>query len=1534
MLRRLLRLLVVLSVIAVLAVVAVWLLTNTDFGRERVRRMALSMLGGATHGIVKIGAVHGNLLSGATFVGVSITDSTGNPFLVADSLSGHYVIRRFLSKKIEIDDLVLYHPRVVVERLPGGEWNYRRLWPQTKPTGPVDTMPGWGSWVKFTNATVFNGDIVVRSPWEPSRGLSARVRDSVAKDALSGGSRLKIIRVPGGFQKVVELAKVNAKMPLVRITDPQHKNRFVQVAALSMLAYPFRPPPAEVKALTGNFDFNDDSLWWKGAAAELPASKLKGDGVYNIDNGDMRLSLGAAPAAFNDFKWLYERFPREGGGTLGLTVQWKGVTQDYIVRDADVRSGSAHIRGDLGATVADTVFYHDADLRFTGLTTKQIDEVYPGLGWPRPGVLAGRAKFSGTLKRLDLDGDITLAAYNRGTSRVIAKGVVGFNGKPVVVSARDLHVRMAPLQIDIVKILFPTLPVGGTLSGTLTLNGIGSSQLVATNLDVVHQDGANVTHAVGRGAVHTTGRQTLDLDVQARPLALAELTKFAPSLPFKGLATGPIHAHGPIDAMAVDTRLAVPGGATFGLRGTVDFLSKELGYDVVADATNLDLSRVLAGAPTTALTGGGTASGRGFKPATMYSDLAFDFGPSSVDTIGVDSLIVHARLASGLVTVTRAQVRGSGAMVDVAGQFGLDARHNGTLTYAVAVDSLGTIGRFLPGLGPDTGAMKPRPLITAQRLRRARADSARADRATEVARAISGRPAARVQVDTPSAVPRNVLAGSLRADGTITGSVSRFSLQGTAAGAGLIVRGNSARRVAATYSWQDARTSRSKMTVSLSGDTISAFGFAFDSLAGDLSYLKPSGTVALYIKQQSQRDYSLRGDFTLDKARNELRLADVTLNFDSTTWQSTHPSKIRWGTSGIEVVDLELRSGVNSRIYANGLLPTKGRANFDLSVRDFDVEEIADLLQSDVAVAGNLTLDAHLEGTAENPTGNGRLDFVRGTYNGSAVPEVHGTFAYADKQLTTNATATDSIGRLLARVDGTVPIDLALSGVTGSRLLDLPIKVTLASDSLPIGLIPQFTDAVSDVGGRAIGNVTVGGTLKKPVLNGSLTLSNAQFKLPATGAFFQQVNGSVRMTGDTVYVDSISASANGPVRVSGVLAVGNWREPAFNLLLTANDAELLNNDRGQIHADAELRLSGPFNQASVTGQVTIIHGVFYVPPPTGKTLVGAGDPAIFNVIDTAIAVQREIFPAQSPLFKNLRVDVDLSVERNTWVRSREANVEVFTDGPMRVSVVGDALTLTGAIDADRGEYTFLTRRFQITRGSAMFIGTPDLNPTLQITAEVQVKQSTGAVNIRVLVGGTLQTPRISLESDAQPPPTQSQLLTYLAFGETSGSLLQAGTPSLVAGDLVSVAAGRLAAIALGEGLNSAEGELARSAGVDVFNITPGTLPVSTAASGFDQFLKGTEFEAGKYVNPRTFASFVTTAGGVTCFGGRGAQDPNNPTSGACAPPGLTLTHRTPKGYRFETGYTPRYIPQAPTLAGQAAPAVGQFGAFIIREWRF
>ncbi|MEP7000192.1 MAG: hypothetical protein ABI969_06920, partial [bacterium] len=955
MLRRLFRLLVVLSVVAVLAVITTWVVTNTDSGRERSRQFVVTLLNGQTHGIVKIDTMHGNMLSQAMLVRVSITDSAGHPFFKADSISLNYVLRSFLKQRLQFTDVIVYHPDVVVTKLPGGEWNYRVLWPSSPPKAPGDTIPGWGSLVTLTNVTIVNGFVTARSPWAPRPGVPAHVRDSIIKDALGAGSRLYITEVPGGYQKVVTLERVSAKVPFVRWADPASKTKYVKVAALRMDAFPFRPPAAKIRALTGNFEFNDDSLWWKGAGAQFPHSAMTGDGVYNLNSGDMRLSLAVTPASFADFDWVYPHFPKDGGGNLLMSVQWKGVTQDYVVRNADLRTGSAHLTGDIGATMTDTVFFHDANVRFTGLTTKQIEAAAPGIHSPRQGALEGRAKFSGTPKRMTFDGDVSFHANGRGTSRVIADGVVGFTPTtPVVVSARDLHVRLEPLQVDIVKILFPLLPIGGTLSGTTTLNGSGAQQLVASHLDIVHVDGRNVSHAVGSASVHTIGRQTLDVDVDTRPIALAELTKFAPKMPFKGMAHGPVHAHGPIDALKVDSRLALPGGGEFGLTGTVDFLSKELGYDIVADATRLDLSWVILFGPVTSLNGGGTARGRGFLPATMTSEMEFAFGPSSIDTIGVDSAFFRAKLALGLANIERANLYGSGTKIDLSGQLGLDSLHAGSLAYSVVVDSLYRFARFIPGQtirATDTTAVRPRPRIAAEARRRARADSARTARATEIERAIANLPPPllRVPSDTPRAIPKGLLAGSLNADGTIKGSLDRFSIEGKANGDSLIVQGNSVRRFDATYSWLDVGTKTSAVKANLRADTISAYGFAFDSLASDLSYVAPNGSLALRVRQGSQHDYSLNGDFTFDSTHNVLRLKEIALKFDSTTWKtdSGKTPTVRFGTSGVQVDSLELRSGIGRRIFANGLLPTKGEANFELAVTDFAVENIAELLQSD-----------------------------------------------------------------------------------------------------------------------------------------------------------------------------------------------------------------------------------------------------------------------------------------------------------------------------------------------------------------------------------------------------------------------------------------------------------------------------------------------------------------------------------------------------------------------------------------------------------
>src|SRR6185436_6041327 len=156
--------------LALLAVVAVYVVTGTDWGRERVRRQAQSMITSMVHGNVKIGRLSGNLLTGMTVHDFSITDSSGAPFAAVESFTATYSIVSLLRKHIWIEDAVLVRPLIVLDRPPDGKWNWQRIIPRDTTKKSSSHQPKWGDWIRFSNAKVVNGQLIVRTPWKPSKG--------------------------------------------------------------------------------------------------------------------------------------------------------------------------------------------------------------------------------------------------------------------------------------------------------------------------------------------------------------------------------------------------------------------------------------------------------------------------------------------------------------------------------------------------------------------------------------------------------------------------------------------------------------------------------------------------------------------------------------------------------------------------------------------------------------------------------------------------------------------------------------------------------------------------------------------------------------------------------------------------------------------------------------------------------------------------------------------------------------------------------------------------------------------------------------------------------------------------------------------------------------------------------------------------------------------------------------------------------------------------------------------------------------------
>lgn len=1523
-----------LATLGVLVFVAGYTLTATDWGREQVRTRVVAALNGAAHGVVRIGRIDGNLLSGITLHDVSITDSAGNPFVQVKALHSAYSIRPFLSRKIELSDVRFVEPEIVLDKRSGEPWNYEKIFPTDSLATKADTAGiQFGDWLVFRNVQLERGHLTVRLPWAPSDSLKPAQRDSAIKLAFDSSNRNVTIRVAGGFQRVQEFRAIDATLPLARIAHPDFTTRLFEVDSLRSTVLAFAPPAVEVKQLQGKFELNTDSVWFNVPKLELSDSRLVLSGRYTIDNGDMALHAVGNPVALTDARFLYPALPTQGYASMDLALLWAGTKQQYLVRNLDLKTGTATAQGDVGITLGDTLELHQTNISFAGLNTKLVEQLVPTLDIPRRGILSGQVKIDGALTAMQVDGDITFNETRSGRSRVLAVGEVGTaNG---VVRTKNLRVTFTPVQVDLMRVALKDFPLDGTVSGTATLNGATDTRLTATRFDLTHLQDGEQSRFVGTGGVRLGDLPFISLDANAETLSLLTVGKFAPAAGLRGTVSGPVKLEGTLRDLSVNSTLRSSDGGTIAALGKLDLDSREIGYDLRVTTLLFDANSLAEKAPKTSLSATVAARGRGFDPETMQADVDASVSTSTIDTLAVDSSRIRVRIARAIVNVDTFALRVPGAFADVTGMFGLSNAMSGALTYRVQIDSVGKLARYLPF---DTSIVAPRPGPVAERLAAARADSARIELRLAVARAAGVAPQATpVVVDTPPSLRRDSLAGSALLQGMLEGNIKNFDLQGTLRAAGIVALGNTVQSAQAQYKWTGAMTPDALIELTAAADSVMAAGFQLDSVTVKGTYKEPGGDARISVFQNSSRDYSLNAAYGVYPDRKEVRFENLQFRFDTTRWASTRAGALLWGQPGIEVDNIDLTNGKGGHIFANGKVPSEGVADFALKIDNFEVADITGLLQSDLALRGLFSLDTKVTGTSVAPVIAGTTSVSKVMYEGTVVPELTAKFHYDQQKLVAQADATYG-GRSVAKANGTVPMNLATSGVTGPRLLDAPSSVDISADSLPLDLADRFTDAVSEVRGFAVGRAEIRGPILKPKINGDISLANAEMRITSLGVKLLAMNGAVHVKGDSAVIDSIVASSGGRIAITGGLGIAKIAEPSFDLHVTANGARVLDNYgrpdvdpsalQGRVRADADITVKGPYEAVVVGGRARIREGIIEIPKSDTREQISAGDPTVFAAIDTTDSGFDGVISRPSALISNLKMNLLLAVDRDTWVRSKEANVEIFSNGDLRVDVNRrtGALTLDGVVSTDRGEYEVLSKRFRLKGGSATFIGTQQIDPLLQFTGEYEVKQaSQQALKIKILIGGTLMRPRLTLDSDAQPPITQSDLLSYLAFGSESGSLLQFGGSSVsggtagggLVGTSAALASKQLFGVVLGVLTDQIEAEGSRTLGADVFNVTPASIPQELATGKFGMFgtyLKGTQLEFGKYFTTATFVGLNLQA---------------------TTSPGFRIEHRFGnRGLSLESTLQPRYFLPEPSLASQELKKANAFGMFLVRRWKF
>ncbi|MDB4884756.1 MAG: hypothetical protein JWN79_194, partial [Gemmatimonadetes bacterium] len=819
----------------------------------------------------------------------------------------------------------------------------------------------------------------------------------------------------------------------------------------------------------------------------------------------------------------------------------------------------------------------------------------------------------------------------------------------------------------------------------------------------------------------------------------------------------------------------------------------------------------------------------------------------------------------------------------------------------------------------------------------ARADSARRAEASRIERIALGLPPGELLVvDTLPGIRRDSLAGSLRAAGSLHGSIPRLGADARIEGRDLVARGSAVGRLSATVSSADVRASGRSVVFRADADRVQAAGYGFERIAAAGSYRGKTLSADLRVRQDSLVSYAALGSWTHPASGvHDVRLDSLRAQLDTLSWRLAHRAGVRLSNGDVAIDSVDLRSSVGGRLFANGVVPKAGAVHLDAAAENVRVATVLEALQKDASGDGVIGAFVRIDGTRGAPVMTGSATLRDARYGSTRAPDVDVGLRYGAQRLGVEATARDSTGRRVLAATGSLPLDLALQKVQGSRKVAGPLVGDAVLDSLALGALPLSSRSLQELRGMVAGDAHLRGTWKAPEYAGRLAVRDGGVYVVGTGMRVADAVADLRLAGDTLRLDSLVARAGGVLRASGTVDISDRSRPVLNLVAAAENVRVMNATRGLVDMNGDVTAMGPLDAVRVGGRVEMLHG-FLALKQFNKNLLRVKSPqslSFFTVFDTTRpALDRMRAAAELERKKTIGVIADLSVvvDRGSYYRNRpDANTEFFTLPGEAVHAHIDTRSgdtwANGYVRIGGGIAIFRAAPFEPARGSLTFLPWTGSSAALEQVGERAVwEPGRGFFPVQLLTGGTSKAPALGLESGSLFPMRGRELNSYLTMGRERLSLLQQSGSSLsgseawsgqLSGETGALARRQQAATALGVVLHDIGTGATKEFGLDAFSVSPADVPTELVF-GKTGGVRGALVEGGRYVTTdRYIAGQMRLTSGI---------------------PGLRIQQRFGPAYRLEAGLAPRYLFRNPDELGITHPTVrtGEFGAFLTRFWEW
>ena len=305
-------------------------------------------------------------------------------------------------------------------------------------------------------------------------------------------------------------------------------------------------------------------------------------------------------------------------------------------------------------------------------------------------------------------------------------------------------------------------------------------------------------------------------------------------------------------------------------------------------------------------------------------------------------------------------------------------------------------------------------------------------------------------------------------------------------------------------------------------------------------------------------------------------------------------------------------------------------------------------------------------------------------------------------------------------------------------------------------LISAFAPQIQQVTGTLQSNLSLGGTIAAPIIEGELALKDFSGEIPETAMFIKDTQLTVNGAADgTLQIDGNSSSGDGDMQITGNV---NPATRVLSLKIDGNSYQVANTAAMRVVISPAMTIAMNDTGMQVRGQVDIPE--VYINANGGNNGIKTVN-ASSDVVFASDEEELEEAPSQTS-----QVDLDVKVVLGDSVEIEAGDFRGRIEGDLRVQQQpGQVPRGTGTINVVNGDYVIYGQQLDMERGRILFGGGPVDNPALDMQVARNVPEYEVVAGAKIQ--GTAQAPRLELYSEPSMP--DASVLSFILLGQPPGT---------------------------------------------------------------------------------------------------------------------------------------------------------------------